>query len=240
MLKWLENYWYHYKWHTLIVAFFVIMLTVMGVQMCSREDNDIYIIYAGPELISDERRGQIADAFQQMMAEDYDGDGKKSVDFMDLILMNHEELKQAYADGANQYFLNEGTVEQAKETLSVQAMAGDYVIFLIGKEWYKDLHNASAFVPFTELEELGFDLPEGGKRYDDCSYYLNSLDFAKFFSCFDGFPDDTLVCVRRMTTAASIKGQKKTEKHYNRHIEYYEDVLNFVLPEGWNAETEGE
>ena len=54
MLKWLENYWYHYKWHTLIVAFFVIMLTVMGVQMCSREDNDIYIIYAGPELISDE------------------------------------------------------------------------------------------------------------------------------------------------------------------------------------------
>ena len=212
----------------------------MGVQMCSREDNDIYIIYAGPELISDERRLQISDAFQQMMAEDYDGDGKKSVDFMDLIMMNHEELKQAYADGANQYFLNEGTVEQAKETLSVQAMAGDYVIFLIGKEWYKDLHNASAFVPFTELEELGFDLPEGGKRYDDCSYYLNSLDFAKFFSCFDGFPDDTLVCVRRMTTAASIKGQKKTEKHYNRHIEYYEDILNFVLPEGWNAETEGE
>lgn len=238
MLKWLENYWYHYKWHTLIVAFFVIMLTVMGVQMCSRERDDIYIIYAGPEIISDDRRGQISDAFQQMLEVDYDGNGKKTVDFMDLILMNHDELKQAYADGANQYFLNEGTVEQAKETLSVQAMAGDYVIFLIGKEWYKSLHNASAFVTFTELEEMGMKLPSGAKKYDDCSYYLNSLDFSEFFSCFEGFPDDTLVCVRRMTTAASIKGKKKTEKHYNNHIEYYEDILNFVLPEGWKPESE--
>lgn len=239
MIKWLENYWYHYKWHTLIAAFFIVMLTVMGVQMCSREENDIYIIYAGPELISDDRRLQIKDAFQQMMTEDYDGDGKKTVDFMDLILMNHEELKQAYANGANQYFLNEGTVEQAKETLSVQAMAGDYVIFLIDSEWYGSLHNASAFVKFTELEEMGMPLPHNGKKYDDCSYYLNSLDFSKFFSCFEGFPDDTLVCVRRMTTAASIKGQKKTEKHYNNHMDYYADILKFTLPEGWGAETQG-
>lgn len=239
MIKWLENYWYHYKWHTVFVLFFAVMLTVMGVQMCSRKSNDIYIIYAGPELISDERREQIQDAFQQMMTEDYDGDGVKSVDFMDLILMNHEELKQAYKNGANQYFLNEGTVEQAKETLSVQAMAGDYVIFLIDSEWYKDLHNASAFVPFNELSELGLSFPEGGKRYDDCSYYLNSLDFAKFFSCFEGFQDDTLVCVRRMTTAASIKGKKKTEKHYARHVEYYEDIINFTLPEGWGVDGEG-
>ena len=232
-MKWLENYWYHYKWHTLIVAFFVVMLTVMGVQMCSRDDNDIYIIYAGPKILSDSERNEITDAFQQIMSKDYDGDGKKSVDFMDLILMNHDQLKQAYADGANQYFLNEGTVEQAQETLSVQAMAGDYVIFLIDKEWYTNLHNASAFVPFTELEALGITSPEGAKKYDDCSYYLNSLDFSKFFSCVDKLPDDTLFCVRRMSTAASIKGQESTNRAYDRHMDYYKSILAFKLPEGW-------
>lgn len=240
MKKWLENYWYHYKWHTLIVAFFVVMLTVMGVQMCSREDNDIYIIYAGPTILSDAKRLEVADAFQQIMPKDYDGDGKKSVDFMDLILMDHDQLKQAYKDGANQYFLNETTVEQAKETLSVQAMAGDYVIFLIDKAWYSDLHNAMAFVPFTELEELGFTLSANARKYDDCSYYLNSLDFAKFFNCFDGFPDDTLVCVRRMTTAASIKGQKKTKAAYDRHMDYYQALISFKLPEGWGEGADAE
>jgi len=240
MLKWLENYWYHYKWHTLIAAFFVIMLTVMGVQMCNREDDDIYIIYAGAELISDERREHIKDAFQQVMPKDYDGDGAKRVDFMDIILMNHEELKQAYANGANQYFLNEGTVESSKETLSVQAMAGDYVIFLIGSEWYANLHKAGAFVTFDELDALGIALPEEGVRYDDCAYYLNSLDFAKFFTCFEGFPEDTLICVRRMTTVANVKGQRETEEHYQNHLDYYGKLLSFKLPEDWNPEGEGE
>ena len=23
VLKWLDNYWYHYKWHTIVVAFFI-------------------------------------------------------------------------------------------------------------------------------------------------------------------------------------------------------------------------
>ena len=151
---------------------------------------------------------------------------------MDLILMDHDELKKAYDDGANQYFLNEGTVEQAKETLSVQAMAGDYVIFLIDKDWYADLHKAKAFVPFSELSELGITLPENAKKYDDCSYYLNSLDFSKFFSCIDELPDDTLLCIRRMSTATSaIKGNDEVKELYDRHMNYYETIINFKLSE---------
>ena len=238
MKKWLENYWYHYKWHTLIVLFFVVVITIMVVQASSREDNDIYIIYAGPELISDAKREEIKEDFAQRMTEDYDGDGVKSVDFMDIILMNGEELKQAYADGANQYFLNEGTVEQNKETLSVQAMAGDYVIFLIDPEWYTDLHKASAFVTFDELAELGFPSAEGAKRYDDCAYYLNTMNFAKFFTCFESFPTDTLVCVRRLTTASVLKGDKKSRAMYERHMDYYTDLLSFKLPEGYEPEGE--
>ena len=95
-------------------------------------------------------------------------------------------------------------------------------------------HNGNIRFPFIGA----ISKVDGAKKYDDCSYYLNSLEFSKFFSCFEGFPEDTLVCVRRMTTAASIKGKKKTEKHYNNHIEYYEDILNFVLPEGWKPEAE--
>ena len=86
---------------------------------------------------------------------------------------------------------------------------------------------------------MGFSTSVGARKYDDCSYYLNSLDFARFFTCFEGFPDDTLVCVRRMTTAASIKGQKKTQVAYDRHMDYYEALVGFKLPEGWDGGAEG-
>lgn len=234
MLKWLENYWYHYKWHTLIVLFFTVFISIMGVQMCSREEHDIHIIYAGPTIISEEKRAHIVDAFQQIMPEDYDGDGVKKVDFMDLILMNSDELTEAYKNGVSQYFLNEATVEQAQETMSVQAMAGDYVIFLIDADWYSALHKAGAFQPFEQLSSFGIELPENARKYDDCAYYLNSLDFGKFFTCFDGFPDDTLFCIRRMSTATiTTERNEEIKTMYDRHLDYYNAVVRFKLPEGW-------
>ena len=234
MRKWLENYWYHYKWHTLIVLFFAVSLTIMGIQMCSRDEHDIHIIYAGPNIISEEKHGKIEEAFSQLMPRDYDEDGVKSIDFMDLILMDSEEMKKAYDNNVSQYFLNEATVEQAKETLSVQAMAGDYVIFLIDKDWYADLHKAGAFQPFEQLTSLGITLPEGARKYDECAYYLNSLDFAKFFNCFDDFPADTLFCIRRMsTTTVTTKRNEEIKLMYDRHLDYYNSVVGFKLPEGW-------
>ena len=93
---------------------------------------------------------------------------------------------------------------------------------------------------FTELEELGFKLSDNAVKHDDCSYYLKSMDFARFFTCFEGFPDSTLVCVRRMTTAASIKGQKKTKAAYDRHMDYYQSLVTFTLPEGWGEGADAE
>ena len=48
-LKWLDNYWYHYKWHTIIVAFFLIIGIISTVQIFNREtyeDNiEVFVKY---------------------------------------------------------------------------------------------------------------------------------------------------------------------------------------------------
>lgn len=226
----LENYWYHYKWHTLIVLFFVVFITIMAAQMCSKESDDIYVLYAGPVSVTSEQRIEIESAFSQLMPKDYDGDGKKSVDFLDILLMTDEELRVAYENGYNAYYLNGSTMESNKESLTMQALAGDYVIFLIDEDWYGNLHNTSAFVTFDELSELGVSC-DGAEKYDDCAYYLHSMPFAKFFSIFDIFPEDTLVCVRRLSTASTIKGETVAKEKYDRHIEYYGVLTSFALPE---------
>ena len=46
-IAWLDNYWYHNKWVTVIVAFFVIVFAVCVLQTCTREKTDITVLYAG-------------------------------------------------------------------------------------------------------------------------------------------------------------------------------------------------
>ena len=46
--RWLDNFWYHNKWKTIIVSFLLLTLIVCAVQFAGREDADIYILYAGP------------------------------------------------------------------------------------------------------------------------------------------------------------------------------------------------
>ena len=44
---WLENFWYHYKWHTIASVFVLLVVTIITVQMCTRTTYDAYIVYAG-------------------------------------------------------------------------------------------------------------------------------------------------------------------------------------------------
>lgn len=44
---WIENFFYHYKWHTAAVAFILIVAIVCTVTMCGRKKADVMIVYAG-------------------------------------------------------------------------------------------------------------------------------------------------------------------------------------------------
>ena len=50
--EWLDNYWYHYKWHTIAVLFAIFVVVICTFQMCRRTVTDIQIMYAGNEDIS--------------------------------------------------------------------------------------------------------------------------------------------------------------------------------------------
>ena len=43
--KWLDNYWYHYKWVTLAVVFFVTVFSALTAQMLTKEKPDAVILY---------------------------------------------------------------------------------------------------------------------------------------------------------------------------------------------------
>ncbi len=218
----IKNFWYYYKWHTLIVLFFVVVITVMAVQHLGREKYDIRILYGGPTIVSDTRSAEITGAFQSLLAEDYNGDGKKTVQLYDLIIMNDEELKEVNLP----YILNGDTVADNIELMNFHAGVSEFLIFIVDADYYQGLHDNSVFV---KLDDIGVT---GGRRYDDCAIYLNSLAFTKVYSVFDIFPEDTLICVKRVQYR---NGKSKSEKAQQNHIEFYKTLVNFKLPEEYDT-----
>ena len=57
----IENFFYHYKWHTIVAAFVTVILIIVGVQMCSKDDYDSYILYAGGHSISRQGDSDVAE-----------------------------------------------------------------------------------------------------------------------------------------------------------------------------------
>ena len=53
-LKLLDNYWYHYKWHTILIGFFAMVLIVCFVQCSSVEDHDVVVCFSGNAIFNEE------------------------------------------------------------------------------------------------------------------------------------------------------------------------------------------
>ncbi len=224
------NYWYYYKWHTLIVLFFAIVFIVLIVQMVSRPKFDIKVLYAGPVYISDTASAAVTDALGQLIPEDYDGNGEKKAELYDLLIMNEEQLKEA--DEKGELPPNISKINENRETLTVTSIAGEYLLYFIDISCYEDLKNNSVFVPRSEY---GFD---AGTAYDEYSVYLKSLDFAKFYTAFDVFPDTTLVCIKRVRHDEDGKGGLSDLQR--QHIEFLKNAAAFVAPDSGANENTGD
>ena len=222
----LKDTWFYYKWHILIALFFVTVFTVLIVQSVTKDKYDLRVLYAGPAVLSDESRGAITEALAQQIDVDCNGDGVKNAELFDLILMNTEEMQAMYDKGVSDYFLNPSIIKDNQETLSVNSMAGQYVIFFIDADYYGTLRDNGVFIP---LDEMGVT---SGQRKDEYSVYLSSLDLAKFYTAFNVFPADTLVCVKRLSSTAKKKDAQLWED--NKRI--FKLLTDFKLPEDFVPE----
>ena len=74
--KWFHNYWYYYKWKVIVAAFLIFIVVISSVQVCNNTKQDIQILYAGQFPSADIEVPNIRAAFEAVMPEDYNGDGK--------------------------------------------------------------------------------------------------------------------------------------------------------------------
>lgn len=95
-LLWFENYWYHYKWHTILGAFFLMVIIVSTVQCASVKKTDMTVAFCGNAALSQSQMDGLSEVFGDICPTDADENGEKAVSLGQFSIFNEEQLTELY------------------------------------------------------------------------------------------------------------------------------------------------
>jgi hypothetical protein len=209
-LKWLDNYWYHYKWPTIIVAFFLIIGTISVVQLFNRETYDAYIMYVGDETIPDTQYQDIMDSLKQV-SKDYNKDGEHNINFSKMSFISDEENEMAST-------VNAGTV-QYLSNMVVQP----YYLYLMSPAVYDTYKDSGIFIPISEV----VDGVPAEWYHDDTAVYFDKTEFANSFAGVNDLGEDTLLVIKMVPYSSSKSVSKSERASYEHHLDILKNILSY-------------
>lgn len=237
--RWLDNFWYHYKWIAIGVLVLVIFVTVCTVQMCGKEDYDVYIIYAGSADVRTHKADNDISDYETLhksvneAVEDFDENGRVTSSFDALFMLSSEERKkieQELADmkdkGEGSYELNYVQLNENDKVFRDRIMLSDYYVFLISEPIYNAYQvnedGVSTFAPIRELCDEGVTV----EFLDDCAVYLHSTEFGSLPGLCD-LPENTLITLRSRGAFSSHFNKEETEMHYQNAVTVVKNMINY-------------
>jgi len=157
--KKIENYWFHFKWHTIAAIFAVVSLAVLISQCCGRTSWDIHVVYFTYKPVISQQTDLIAD-YLKPYCEDINGDGEVNIKVINCSMPldpTSPVRKEALENLVTQISAEPKSLLYITDSESVKYFEGksfkdffDNEQFLLGEDFYKA----------TELENIG-KLPEG-------------------------------------------------------------------------------
>lgn len=226
----LENYWYYYKWHTIVALFLIFAIVVCSFQMCSRVEIDGYILYAGGKTVSRTASGgdraeyaRVLDAMKKVV-DDFDNDDESNVSFSTLFQLSPDEITEIENrnDGTE---VNYALLSEDTETLRDRMYIGEYYLCLMSPyvyECYREIDGISLFVTAADFAPIENEL----EYYSDYAVKLSSTPFYKNNPAIrDVFPADTLVCLRIKSAVSSAFGGAENEEIYRRAEIIFSNIL---------------
>lgn len=211
-LRWFENFWYHYKWHTIIVCFFVIVFAVCTMQMCSKESYDISIVYAGPYNVDANRSNDIKSVFDFTIPEDFDGDGSKSSRLISYLIYTKDQIEKLESE-ESQYVDRTYVSNESKNFFNYASTEAG--ICFIDPSLYQTLKESDRLINISET--LGFT-PDG--LIDDFGVRLSETGLYEEYAVIREMPADTVICMLR-------KQLPKKQAAYDAELATFKAILSF-------------
>ena len=221
--KKLDNFWYYYKWHVIVALFVIFAVVVCTVQACSREKEDIQIIYAGGSYIEGDAYLEISKALSSVLPEDFDGDGKKNVGFVNYQIYSQEEIEEL-----EKITLPDGTkniVDKAQNSSNMTSyssymMTGEVSVCFLSEDLFENLKKNDRLRPLSDIFE---EIPDSS--YDEYGIKLSETDFYKYNSSIRAMGEDTVICLMRQT----VVGTSSNDEEYKKAVETFKAIAQFSI-----------
>ncbi|MBQ9121762.1 MAG: hypothetical protein IJY12_05330 [Clostridia bacterium] len=221
-----KNFWYHNKWIVIFAVIFLVGGIVLGSQMIGRTDPDASIMFVGPYAVGATATSEDIEETFTLITEDYNGDGEVAFRFASLLCYNDAQLEAIRTEedeegntmDALTYSRLLQTNTEEKEGFYKIIFLDEFVIWLLDPAFYEEVKKADGFVPLSDI----FDY-EVEAAIDDTGIRFMETEFAQYYSCFAEMPEDTVLCLRRLSTAAGKGGKAKHENN----TEFFRAIVEF-------------
>ncbi len=220
LLRWLENFWYHYKWHTILIAFVLFVCIGCFAQCATAEESDVTVALAANYSLTSEQMSAIVDVLGAVCPQDYDGDGKKDVAVHSNLIFSEEQLialnthldpvSGEYKRNETDYQIDKSANADRITTLRNYIMTGESAVWLVSPYVYETmLYNAD-----SEHNWVRQAVP------------LKETAIYAYYDVLKALPEDTLLVL----TVSPFVGDMSKETSYGEAVAYYETLLSFSTP----------
>jgi hypothetical protein len=196
LAKWFDNYWYHYKWITIGVIFFIVVVLVCTLQMCEKEGDDTVVLYAGPYQLSGAQMEGIRGVINTVMPDDFNGDGKKYTAIVNYYILSEDQIKEIEAE-TDEYGVrldvNNQYITQNYDSYYDYIQTGESPICLVDRHLYSEL------VRYGRLLPLSVALDDSSYEDNEYGLVFSKLDIYAEYSALRVLPEDTVLCFLRQT-----------------------------------------
>ncbi len=228
LTAWFDNFWYHYKWTAIIVIFALLVVLVCTLQTCSKEKNDVSVLYAGPEyfMFNGEGVANIESALEYVLPDGAAGkDGQKKVALVYHQIFSEEEIKAIKAEAeknGEEAYIDAGFNSQNLQAFQNLILAGEYSVCLLSPYLYDMVSASGGFRLLSDV--LGYT-PEGA--IDDTGIRLCDTAFGQYYPGVKELPKDTILCLRSDVSVGTFMGGKKNKEQYEKSEMLFRAILEF-------------
>ena len=220
-LRWFDNFWYHYKWTTIIVSFFVVVVLICTLQMCTKEKDDISFVYAGPVQLSSDEMNNLESVMGFVMPEDFDNDGEKVSVLINYQIYSEEQIKALEGEGGEVntgIYVDRSYNSNNYDEFYKYIQTGESSIYFLDPWLFESIKSNDRFVKLSDV--LGYT-PENAM--DEYGIRLGDMEIYDEYSTLKALPEDTVVCILR----SLVVGKSSKSDLYKNEIDMLRAIVEF-------------
>ncbi len=221
----LDNFWYHYKWVVIIVAFFAVIGIICFVQCATKDTGDLTIAFAGGNTLSAEQQELITNVLNGLTPK------REGGEHMSAILNAHsiyteDEIRAACTNEDGRFdvltFNNMKQVSNSHlEVFGAQIISGESGIWLVSEYVYQQRNLKKLACPLSELYDT---LPENA--YDEYAIRLKDTALYQYYEVLQALPEDTLIVMSAQLVVPALSD----DDIYHAYLDLYRAMVGFQAP----------